>query len=67
MPLQRRNLLSQNQVWVSAPSLSGGSLALLPDQENAVVPGEGRPTWWGALQGPHSQAGSCVRGLWTKS
>lgn len=38
--------LSQHQVWVSAPSLSGDSLALafLPGQEDVVVQGEGTPT-----------------------
>lgn len=64
---QSWNLLSQHQVWLSAPSLIEGSLALafLPGLEDAVVPGEWTPTWWGALQGPTSQAGSGIRGLWT--
>lgn len=38
MPLQSWNLLSQHQVWVSASSLSGDSLAL------AFLPGQGGPS-----------------------
>lgn len=62
MPLQSWNLLSQNQVWVSAPSLTGGSSALLPGQENAVVPGEGAPSRWGLCRVPTARLGAASEG-----
>lgn len=65
MPPQSWNLLSQHQVWVSASSLSGDSLALafLPGQEDVAVPGEGTPTWWGVCRVPSARLGVASEGF----